>query len=105
MFVVFSHLVVCVYFPYLLWAPNLSGKLTITWVIRERQVSISCQSLVHFSHLPVAPGVDSPLRSAIEDVTGAHIAPLLLLVAAKIRNNEFDECSHLTVCLKILIHA
>ena len=25
-----SHLVVCVYFPYLLWAPNLSGKLTIT---------------------------------------------------------------------------
>ena len=27
----FSYLVVWVYLPYLLWAPYLSGKLTITW--------------------------------------------------------------------------
>ena len=94
-----SHLVVCVYFPYLLWAPYLSGKLTITWVLRERQVSIICESLV-IAHLPVTPGVDCPLRSAVENVTGTHIATLLLPVAAKIRNNE---CIH--VCPKILGYA
>ena len=56
---------------------------------------------MHFSHLPVAPGVDCPLRSAVENVTGAHIATLILLVAAKITNKKLYECFINLTCMYV----
>ena len=78
------------YLPYLLWAPYLSGKLTITWG-NERVLAASHGCTSH-SHLPVSPGVDGPLRSAVENVTGAHIPALIMLGGAEkgIIQNQSD---------------
>ena len=44
--------------------------------------------LTLIAHLPVSPRVDGPLRSAVENVTGAHI-PTLIMLGATERGKSF----------------